>query len=269
MLGDRGDLLGGGLGRSIEGGKVPPALLCNWMGSAKCLCERRHPTSSRRANECPFRGNSANYGGGLITFPDITATLTNVIFRGNAANYGGGILTTGSNNLTLTNVTISGNAALVLGGGLYSENGSNPQVRNSIAWGDGSNGVYIGNDQNKSASVPVFSASSTPTCAPNQVVSFALDANPLTGAAGAYSLGAATTDSSGQATAPAISTTGWLEGVYTINTSFAGTTGCLPSSDSATLTAASSRAAANGSGWYTLSGSWRVNFGFTVRKVDT
>jgi hypothetical protein len=28
-------------------------------------------------------------------------------------------------------------------------------------------------------------------------------------------------------------------------------------------------AAATGGGWYTLSGSGRVNFGFTVRKVDS
>lgn len=112
-------------------------------------------------------------------------------------------------------------------------------------------------------------ASSAPACVAGQEISFILDANPLSGAAGDYPLGTATTDGSGQARMPAINASGWLEGIYTLSASFAGTTGCLPSADTATLTVASPGAAANGGGWYTLSGSGRVNFGFTVRKVDT
>ncbi|MCB0212487.1 MAG: right-handed parallel beta-helix repeat-containing protein [Anaerolineae bacterium] len=106
-----------------------------------------------------FSGNSATYGGGMFTLTDNNATLTNVIFSGNSATDGGGLLTTGSNNLTLTNATISGNAALRYGGGMLSQNGSNPQIRNSILWNNGSSGVYIGNDLGQPASVPVFSAS--------------------------------------------------------------------------------------------------------------
>jgi hypothetical protein len=89
-------------------------------------------------------------------------------------------------------------------------------------------------------------ASSAATCEGSQVVSFALDASPLTGAAGPYDLGTATTDGSGQTSMPAVNTTGWQEGIYTVNTSFAGTPGCLASTDSATLTVASPGAAANG-----------------------
>ncbi|MCA9875207.1 MAG: hypothetical protein KC441_16165, partial [Anaerolineales bacterium] len=106
-----------------------------------------------------FSGNSATYGGGMFTFTDNNATLTNVIFSGNSATDGGGLLTTGSNNLTLTNATISGNSALRYGGGMLSQNGSNPQIRNSILWNNGSSGVYIGNDLGQPASVPVFSSS--------------------------------------------------------------------------------------------------------------
>jgi len=105
-------------------------------------------------------------------------------------------------------------------------------------------------------------------CTISQVISFALDINPLTGVTGAYPLGTATTNSSGQATLSSVNTTGWIENVYNIFASFAGTTSCAPSSDQATLTVASLGDSANGGGWYTLSGSGRVNFGFTVSKVD-
>jgi predicted outer membrane repeat protein len=108
-----------------------------------------------------FRGNSATYGGGLIFFTGNTATLANVLVTGNSAVYGGGLLTTGSSDLTLTNATISGNAALLAGtgGGMWNENGSTPQVRNSILWGNGSSNVVNINDVGKPISVPVFSSS--------------------------------------------------------------------------------------------------------------
>jgi hypothetical protein len=105
-------------------------------------------------------------------------------------------------------------------------------------------------------------------CISGKTISFSLGANPLTGVAGTYSLGSATTNSSGQATLGAIGTTGWLEGVYNLTASFAGTASCDPSTDQAALTVASPGDSANGGGWYTLSGSGRINFGFTVRKTD-
>jgi len=111
-------------------------------------------------------------------------------------------------------------------------------------------------------------SSSVAICTSSQTISFSLDINPLTGVAGSYPLGTATTNSSGQATMTSVSTSGWLENVYNIFASFAGTTSCNPSSDQATLTVASPGDSANGGGWYTLSGSGRINFGFTVSKVD-
>lgn len=101
----------------------------------------------------------------------------------------------------------------------------------------------------------------------NQTITFSLDRNPLTGVSGSYSLGSTQTNSSGQATLAAVGTTGWQEGVYTVSANFSGSTNCLASSDTATLTAAGLGDSANGGGWYTLSGSGRINFGFTVSKV--
>jgi hypothetical protein len=117
---------------------------------------------------------------------------------------------------------------------------------------------------------PAAKLSSTVTaCAASQQISFTLDRNPVSGATGPYLLGTAITDGSGQATvSPAVASGAWLEGVYDLTASFAGTASCDQSSDEATLTVASPGTAANGGGWYTLSGSGRVNFGFTVRKVD-
>jgi hypothetical protein len=112
-------------------------------------------------------------------------------------------------------------------------------------------------------------SSSAAACSSGQTVGFSLDADPVTGASGEYALGTATTSSSGQATLPTITTNGWQEGTYLLTTTFVGTATCLASSDTATLTVASPGAAASGGGWYTLSGSGRSNFGFTVRKTST
>ena len=111
-------------------------------------------------------------------------------------------------------------------------------------------------------------SSSYSPCVSGQSIAFSLDRDPTNGNAGPYALGTATTNSSGQATLGAVGTTGWQEGVYTIFSVFSGTTNCTPSSYAATLTVGSSGDSANGGGWYTLSGSGRINFGFTVSKVD-
>jgi hypothetical protein len=104
-------------------------------------------------------------------------------------------------------------------------------------------------------------------CVDGQNISFTLDAHPVTGVAGAFALESATT-SAGQATGAAINTSGWKEGVYTITASYAGTTSCYDSSDSGPLSIAAPGASASGGGWYNLSGSGRINFGFTVRQTS-
>lgn len=123
--------------------------------------------------------------------------------------------------------------------------------------------VTIGNSL-----VPAATLSSpVAACTNGKTISFSLDANPITGAAVAYPLESATTNSSGQATGAAINTTGWLEGQYTITASFAATASCAASSYEASLAVASPGAAASGGGWFNLSGAGRSNFGFNVRKV--
>ena len=80
-----------------------------------------------------FSGNAANYGGGMYNEYSSSPSLNNASLSGNSANGGGGIY----NNLSnpeLTNVSLSGNAANSAGGGIYNNNGSIPNVRNSILW---------------------------------------------------------------------------------------------------------------------------------------
>jgi hypothetical protein len=108
------------------------------------------------------------------------------------------------------------------------------------------------------------------SCVGGQPVSFALDRNPTTGAAGSYPLGTVAADDSGVATGSGISTSGWQDGVYEVTASYPGSPGaCDAATDTAVLTIASPGAAATGGGWYTLAGSGRVNFGMTVKKLPS
>jgi hypothetical protein len=114
------------------------------------------------------------------------------------------------------------------------------------------------------------------TCQSGQPVAFSLDVNPITGLvgdynggtdAGTYLLETASSITSGQASGADLSITGWSEGVYTIYATYAGTAVCASSFDTATVTVAKPGDAATGGGWYTSSGSGRVNFGFVVHLV--
>jgi len=105
------------------------------------------------------------------------------------------------------------------------------------------------------------------TCLEGRLVEFTLDADPFTGAAGAFFVGAAPTASSGQATAPPLPSGDWREGVYTITATVAPRRGCAGATDSTTLTVAAPGTAASGAGWYTLPGNGRVSFGLTARLV--
>jgi hypothetical protein len=116
-----------------------------------------------------------------------------------------------------------------------------------------------------------LSSAYSPGCVSGKPIGFSIDDDPATTTIESpwTALGApANTNSSGLAT-KAIATTGWNEGVYTLRALFAQDSQCQASQDTATLTAAMPGEAANGGGWYTLSGVGRSNFGFTVRKTSS
>ena len=138
------------------------------------------------------------------------------------------------------------------------------QASTSLLYG-GTQIVVLGTTANTVVSSAQLS-SGVAACLANQTVHFAVTPNPLTGT-GSLTLPSGLTASGGAATAAVAATTGWAEGVYTVNANFAGTPSCSGSSDEATLTVASAGDSANGGGWYTLSGSGRINFGFTVQSV--
>jgi len=130
----------------------------------------------------------------------------------------------------------------------------------------GSQIVNLGSAITPSATLSSPAAS----CVGGQQVTFSLDRDPTTGASGAYPLGTATTDGSGATASMGIATSGWQDGVYEIMASYAGIpNACAAATDTATLTIAAPGAAATGGGWYTLSGSGRVNFGMTVKKLPS
>ncbi|WP_162309305.1 S-layer homology domain-containing protein [Cohnella abietis] len=98
-------------------------------------------TSSQTLTNVTITGNTAtDNGGGMVNFSS-NPTLTNVILIGNTATKGGGMFNNGGSP-TLTNVTLSGNQATDAGGGIYNFVGSNPNIRNSIIWGNTSGSGY-------------------------------------------------------------------------------------------------------------------------------
>jgi hypothetical protein len=84
-----------------------------------------------------FSSNTAGDGGGGMYNENSSPTLTNITFTGNSAAYGGGMYNLISSP-TLTNITFSGNSISYSdgGGGMYNEHTSNPQIRNTIFWGN-------------------------------------------------------------------------------------------------------------------------------------
>jgi hypothetical protein len=88
--------------------------------------------------------NSAGGNGGGIYNDASSPVLINVLISGNesgtTAAFGGGMYNANGSSPRLTNVTIAGNRANGIGGGgggIYNNDGSsNPQIRNSIIWGN-------------------------------------------------------------------------------------------------------------------------------------
>jgi len=108
--------------------------------------------------------------------------------------------------------------------------------------------------------------SPNPACVGTQTVSFALDANPVTGAFGNFPLGTAVTANNGQTPTFFVPTPGWKSGVYGLTASFAGTELCAPAQDLSAVVVGSLSDQAAGGGWINDNG--RANFGFTVHSVS-
>jgi hypothetical protein len=92
-------------------------------------------SSSPILTNVTFSGNSATTYGGGMTNEVSSPTLTNVTFSGNTATFGGGMVNY-SSSPSLTNVTFSGNSAVSNGGGMDNVSSSNPQIRNTLFWGN-------------------------------------------------------------------------------------------------------------------------------------
>ena len=72
----------------------------------------------------------------MINFTNSSPILTNVTFHANSAtDWGGGMYNSNTTNPSLKNVTFSGNSATE-GGGMYNEYGSDPNITNSILYGN-------------------------------------------------------------------------------------------------------------------------------------
>jgi alpha-tubulin suppressor-like RCC1 family protein len=119
------------------------------------------------------------------------------------------------------------------------------------------------------ASLAPAAALSSPAsaCQAGQPVTFSLDVNPATGAAGPYSLGSAATAASGAAAGKPVSTAGWQAGAYTMTASYAGTANCAAATATAPLAVTVPGLAAAGAGSYTVTGIGPVKFGFIVAKI--
>jgi hypothetical protein len=122
----------------------------------------------------------------------------------------------------------------------------------------------------KSTFVPAAALSSAATaCESGEPVAFTLNVNPITGAAGPYTLESATTTSAGVATGASISTAQWVYGSYTVTATFAGTGNCSGSAASAALSVTEPGLATTGAGLYTAPGAGSTTFAFGALLVPS
>lgn len=95
--------------------------------------------SSATISACTFRANQAS-NGGAIAAEESSPTLENCDFTGNvASNVGGALFNNDGSDSSLLNCTFQGNAAGNEGGAIFNLS-SSPFIRNSIIWGNASDG---------------------------------------------------------------------------------------------------------------------------------
>ena len=93
-----------------------------------------------------FYGNSAQWSGGAIYMDQSNPTINNInLIHNSSTLVGGGIACYGSNPV-ITNVGFYNNSVtLNQGSAIYAGAGSEPDVTNSIVWGNGQTAVYTSN----------------------------------------------------------------------------------------------------------------------------
>ena len=89
-------------------------------------------------------GNTTDYYGGGMWLDYSNPELNHVTISNNTAEYAGGGIRLSNSNPILTNVTIANNTAGIYGGGGMYLNSSNPNLKNSIMWGNNPESIYIG-----------------------------------------------------------------------------------------------------------------------------
>ncbi|MDR2836047.1 MAG: hypothetical protein LBV69_07645 [Bacteroidales bacterium] len=108
-------------------------------------------SSSIFSNITIHNNYASNSGGGISNSTNSNITLINSIISGNYASSGGGIFNN-SSSPEIINVTITGNLATITnGGGMQNVSTSNPNIYNSIIWGN-----FLPNINNISGSVPNY-----------------------------------------------------------------------------------------------------------------
>jgi hypothetical protein len=93
------------------------------------------------SNSAFLDNDASGHGGGLYIYswssPHATAAIVNSTFSGNTAAYGGAIITNGSPTINIVNSTITENAVTQQGGGINNLNSlATIVIHNSIVWGN-------------------------------------------------------------------------------------------------------------------------------------
>ena len=136
-----------------------------------------------------FSGNSAQNGGGMENASS-SPTLINVTFVGNTAqNNGGGMFNLSSTtHPILTNVTFSNNSAKN-GGGMYNAIIAQPQIRNTIFWGNTATiaGAQIYNTTGTNPGTPTINDSIVQNgCPAGGICTNVISTDPMLGTLGNY-----------------------------------------------------------------------------------
>jgi hypothetical protein len=91
--------------------------------------------------KCIFYGNHAEYGGAIMVYDHSDPIISNCLFYDNWAEYGGAIAFHLHSDGVVLNNTFADNFAELYGGALYFYSDSNPEIINTILWGNAADGL--------------------------------------------------------------------------------------------------------------------------------